>query len=68
LATIVFWMIAVISGLYFQIGPWTIALVLVAGSALLQASYLVVGVLSSDLKSSDLHAPTAMKHPTSQLM
>lgn len=68
LATVVFLIVALASGLYFQLGPWTIVLVLIAGSALLQASYLMAGVLWGDLKWSDLSAHPVVRNRKFQLM
>jgi hypothetical protein len=68
LATIVFLMVALASGLHLGLGPWTIVLILIAGSALLQASYLIAGVLWGDLKLSDLSAHLIVRNRNLELM
>jgi hypothetical protein len=68
LATVVFLMVALASGLHLGLGPWMIVLVLIAGSVLLQASYLIAGVLWGDLKLSELSAPRIVRNRKLQLM
>jgi hypothetical protein len=58
LATLFFLMIVIFSGLNYGLSSWIIAVVVIGGITLLQTSYVVIVILCSDLKETDLSAPT----------
>ena len=64
LSTVLFLVIAIVAGLDFNLSASTIALVLIAGTILLQTSYVVVVIVSSELKQANLPTPTPVNSRT----